>query len=173
MKFYTKKGDEGKTSLYDSQKLISKDDKIFEALGSLDELNSYLGICRSNSKIERVNKHLKNLQEKIFIIQAELSGRTVEPISKAELQELERNVDELGNEVGEIHKFTIYSGNILAAHIDYARALARTAERRAVSIKKKISKKSFAYLNRISSLLFVLARYVNKKEGIKEEHPSY
>jgi ATP:cob(I)alamin adenosyltransferase len=172
MKFYTRKGDTGKSALLDSKKLIPKNDKVFNALGAVDELNSYLGICKAISKEELIHNILKRTQEDLFIIQAEIGG-SKKKITDSELKNLERITDELSDKVGEIHKFVIYGGNISAAHLDYARALARRAERKLIPIKSRLNKPTYAYINRLSSLLFVLARYANMSAHIREENPSY
>lgn len=173
MKFYNRKGDTGKSAILGSKKLIPKSDKIFEALGMLDELNSYLGICKTLAKDELINGILNKIQENLFIIQAEFGSNKSKHLSEKELKDLERITDELGEQIGEIHKFVISGGNVLAAHLDYARALARHTERRIIPAKNKISKTSYSYINRLSSLLFVLARYTNKSAHIREENPSY
>lgn len=169
-KFYTGKGDTGKTIF--QGKYIKKTNKCFEALGSLDELNSYIGICRSLAKGNIIDLVLKDVQESLFIIQAEIGSKS-KHLDEEKLKELEANIDSFSKEVGEIKSFVIPCGTFLAAHLDYCRALARRVERRVLASKVKISKTSYAYLNRISSLLFVLARYVNKTSGVAEEHPSY
>jgi len=170
MKFYTGKGDAGKSTLFGSRKVIPKNNKIFEALGALDELNSYLGICKTISKNELVNDIIKKVQENLFTIQAEL-GSGKKNINEKDLKDLERIIEKLGENVSNIHKFVISGGNLLAAHLDYARTLARKAERKVIPIK--LSKTSYAYINRLSSLLFVLSRYINKEAKVIEEHPSY
>jgi ATP:cob(I)alamin adenosyltransferase len=172
MKFYTRKGDIGKSTVLGSKKLLPKNDKIFNALGAIDELNSYLGICKTMAKEELIHNIIEKIQEDLFIIQAEIGG-SKKNITDSELKNLERITDELSNKVGEIHKFVIYGGNTCAAHLDYARALARRAERKIVPIKNKTSKNTYAYINRLSSLLFVLARYANISAHVREENPSY
>jgi len=173
MKFYTRKGDTGKSTLLGSKKPILKNDKIFEALGTLDELNSYLGICKTLAKDELITEILRRIQENLFVIQAEIGSDKSKQLSEKEVKDLERITDELGSKVGEIHKFVISGGNTLAAHLDYARALARCAERRIIPVKNKLGKHGYSYINRLSSLLFVLARYVNVGAHMKEENPSY
>ena len=173
MKFYTGQGDGGQSMLFGSGAKISKTDPRFEALGALDELNSYIGVCKSPAEENKVKNALKDAQENLFIIQAELGGAKNITLGENKMNELEKTIDELGEFVGPITKFTIPGGNPLSARLDYARALARKAERRTASVKEKISPAALAYLNRLSSLLFVLARYVNKKTNTPEDHPRY
>lgn len=172
MRFYTGQGDNGKTALFDSGGRTPKTNLVFEALGALDELNSYLGICKTLANEEKIKDVLKNAQENLFIIQAELGGAKM-ALTENKIKELEKIIDEFGSFVGQITKFTIPGGDSLSVHLDFARALARSVERRAAALKNQISPTALAYLNRLSSLLFVLARYVNKKARVTENHPKY
>lgn len=176
MKFYSGKGDDGASTLCGSTARSPKTDARFEALGVLDELNSYLGICRALVDDSKIDIALKTVQEDLFIIQAELGAAgqsAIAPLSENQLRAVEQTIDILGAEVGEIREFTLAGGAALAAHLDFARTLARRAERRLVILKDILSPMVIPYLNRLSSLLFVLARYVNRKGNIKEDHPSY
>lgn len=174
MKFYTGQGDKGETTLSWPPKKVSKTDARIEALGALDELNSYLGVCKSLAEDEKMKNALREAQENLFIIQAQLGGAD-KKLDEAKIKKLERTIDELGDFVGEIKHFTIAGGEPLSAHLDYARALARRTERRAAALieVELLSQPASAYLNRLSSLLFVLARYANKKAGVVEDHPAY
>jgi len=181
MKYYSGKGDKGTSTLYGSGKRMSKTDKVFGALGTLDELNSYLGICVFWAKEKAVKKTLIDIQEALFILQAEV-GSSGHPISTwmsdvqvikiAKLKELEKTTNKFGDAVGIITKFTLSGGSLLSAHLDYARTLARRAERACLAVGQ-LSDANIAYLNRLSSLLFVLARYANKKAWKKEKNPKY
>ncbi|MDP2668501.1 MAG: cob(I)yrinic acid a,c-diamide adenosyltransferase [bacterium] len=173
MKFYSGKGDKGTTTLFGSGKRIPKTNKIFETLGALDELNSYLGVCVSLARDKKVKKILIEVQENLFILQAELGGAKVKPLGQEKLELLEKTTDNFGDKVGIITKFTLPGGSPLSAYLDYARTLARRAERIYLMVSPSSTNRAAAYLNRLSSLLFVLARYSNKKTGIKENNPSY
>ena len=165
--------------MFGSGKRIKKNNKIFHALGNLDELNSYLGICVSLSQDKKIKNIVKNIQETLFILQAELGGSKNLKLEEKKLKELEKTADKFGGELGVITKFTISGGSVLSAHLDYARALARRAERQICDLEARLpsgsraSKFSLSYMNRLSSLLFVLARYANKKAGAKENNPKY
>jgi len=159
MRFYTGQGDNGQTALFGSGDRIPKTDPRFEALGALDELNSYLGVCKSLADGDNIKSALENAQENLFIIQAELGGAKNMALAEDKTKNLEKTIDEFGGFVGQITKFTIPGGNPLSARLDYARALARKAERRVASVKEKISPASLAY--------------VNKKTGVAEVHPRY
>lgn len=176
MKFYSGKGDGGTSTLFGSGKRIRKNSAVFEVLGSLDELNSYLGICVALAKEKKVLETLENIQETLFIIQAEAGGAKNIKLEDKKLKELESAADKYGDAVGIITKFTLSGGTGLSAHLDYARTLARRAERKLVNLETGFpsgNPVSLAYLNRLSSLLFVLARYAAKKNGKKEKNPKY
>ncbi len=175
MRFYSGKGDSGTTTLFGSGKRISKTNTLFEALGALDELNSYLGICSSLARGKKIKEVLSEVQENLFILQAELGGaKNIKPLGKEKLAKLETDTDRFSAPIGVIIKFTLSGGTLLSAHLDYARTLARKAERAYLaSGTPSGGSTAVAYLNRLSSLLFVLARYANKKSGISENNPKY
>lgn len=172
MKFYTRQGDKGESAILGEKSKIAKTGAIFEALGALDELNSYLGVCRASSKDEKISAAIKGAQENLFIIQAGLGGAKM-LFSENKIKALEQIIDEFSEFVGPITKFTVPGADLASARLDYARAMARLAERRAWAAKEKLSPAALAYLNRLSSLLFVLARYASKKAGWSEDHPKY
>lgn len=175
MKYYTGQGDKGETTLSWPPQKVSKTDARIEALGALDELNSYLGVCKSQAKNEKVKNALHQAQENLFIIQAQLGGAN-KKFEGVKMQELEHAIDNLGNFIGEIKHFTIAGGEPLSAQLDYVRAVCRRAERAVLKMsgtKFLLGNLVPKYLNRLSSLLFVLARYVNKKAGVSEDHPAY
>lgn len=176
MKFYTGQGDKGETTLRGLAQKVSKTDQRIEALGALDELNSYLGVCKSQANDEKVENALHQAQENLFIIQAQLGNlgtSDVHRTSDVQILKLEKTIDEFGEFVGPITKFTIAGGEPLSAQLDYARAICRRAERANLAVKPPLGGSAAKYLNRLSSLLFVLARYANKKAGVFEDHPAY
>ena len=176
---YTKKGDNGLTTLFSCSKKFSKGSARIEALGALDELNSLLGFCKTKAtEIESpfgdsISKHLESVQNDLFVIQAEVAGAK-KKLNKKRINEVEKLINKIAKELvpfSGIKSFTISGGTELSALLDYSRAVARKAERRCVAIKKHLSPQSLKYLNRLSSLLFALARLANK--GIKEKKPKY
>jgi cob(I)alamin adenosyltransferase len=176
--FYTGKGDNGSSEV--GSKKLSKDDLLFHALGTLDELNSWLGVCAAGAKQKNVRDALKDAQQSLFIIQAEIAalGGGYKPksiITAGKTKELEKTIDLINLQVPAVTKFIIPGGSELSARIDYGRALARRAERETTAFakKKKANPELLKYLNRLSSLLFALARLVNYKLKIKEENPRY
>src|SRR3989344_3538536 len=183
--FYTGKGDRGKSEM--GAKKIAKDDPVFEVLGSLDELNSWIGLCYvtcgNNKKLHVTRYTLHCIQEDLFIAQAEIGltamGRKniKYQISNIKTRELEKQIAKIDKIVPQIKKFIIPGGSELSAKLDFARALARRAERDAIKANtlkpNTCSPELLQYLNRLSSLLFALARLVTHRLKKKEENPSY
>jgi len=182
--FYTKKGDDGKTKIFSCDQRISKSSVIAEALGALDEINSFLGICKIKAEKEdfvlpdgtKAFKEIHNIQNNLFIIQAELAGSKMS-MTEEKVEQAEIIIDYIEKKLPEIKSFFISGGNELAVLFDISRTIARRAERRVVEVseegKVKVNDFSKAYLNRLSSLLYALARLSNHKFGITEESPDY
>ncbi len=188
-KFFTKKGDDGK-SFINNKKKIPKDDLFFEFLGSLDELNSHLGIIRSlfasQKKVfkinkEDINKIIFEIQEKIFKAQVEIAmekfgykNEKFKNISLKDIEYMENLILEIDKVLPPLKNFVIPGGVIFSSYLDYARALSRRSERVGVKFLKKKNKKiMLVFLNRLSSLFFALARYINYTLKVKESFPSY
>lgn len=181
---YTKKGDNGTTKTFSCDQRISKSSTIAEALGCLDEINSYLGLCKV--KVEKFkffvleSKNFEDIlhqaQENLFIIQAEVAGSQM-TIKEEKIKEIEKIIDLIEKELPPIKSFFISGGSEMGAMFDVARAITRRAERRVVAVAdegiQKIGGETLAYLNRLSSLLYALARLSNHFSGIKEESPDY
>ena len=185
---YTRKGDKGTTKVLDSKERFSKGSELAEALGSLDELNSYLVLCKvkvvgaqeGGPLLKKQRSHMPDvlleIQQNLFLIQAELAGAK-KKITRAKVIRLETLTDAAERELLPITTFTISGGTEVSALLDVSRTLARRAERRVDSVHdagdRKIGAWTRAYLNRLSSLLFALARLSNYKSGITEESPDY
>jgi cob(I)alamin adenosyltransferase len=183
---YTKKGDQGKTSIFGCDQKLSKSSIIAEALGSLDEANSFLGIVKAklaerNITLfsvgpERAADIIQEMQENLFIAQAEVAGAE-KMVDEEKIKEAEDLINAIEKEIPPINSFIISGVSIESAELDFARTLVRQAERRVVAVSEeglvKISAHTFAYLNRLSSLLFALARLSAYKSGINEQSPSY
>jgi cob(I)alamin adenosyltransferase len=175
---YTRKGDTGTSGLFGTKERFPKNDPVYEALGTLDELNSLLGICRVyathvDGEID-LQAEIRCAQEALFIIQAELAGSD-KHIDATQIEALESIIDGIEGLTGNPHAFVIPGATELSAFLDYARTVARRAERSIIemSVKKRVSDESLAYINRLSSLLYALARYATAKDGIKEASPTY
>ena len=181
---YTRKGDGGTTKTFRCDQRISKSSIIAEALGALDEINSFLGLCKVKSKKEKffvpnkieAGQVIHDIQKNLFIVQAELAGASMS-IDEEKVKEVENIVDRIEKELPPIKTFFISGGTELAVLFDTARTISRSAERRVVGVteegKTPINQFTLAYLNRLSSLLYALARLANYKAGIKEEGPDY
>ena len=178
--FYTGKGDDGNTGLFGTEKRVSKASPIPEALGATDELNSLLGICKVKSSDlslpngKNVSGLIDLVQGQLFIAQAELAG-TDKTIDKKKVEELEIVIKEIEKSLPKIHTFRVSGGTELSALFDYARAVSRRTERRLVAAAelKEIGLGTRGYFNRLSSLLYALARLANAKFGITEQSPTY
>lgn len=177
---YTRKGDNGTSELFGTKERFSKDSPIYDALGTLDELNSLLGICYAISGREglgvpfSVPPLIRTVQQHMFIIQAELAGAE-KCITQNQIDGLEDMIDRFEEKAGNPHSFVIPGATELAGFLDYARAVSRRAERTVISARKirTLSESTYVYLNRLSSLLYALARYVASSAGEKEKFPVY
>lgn len=167
---YTRRGDNGTSGLFGTKNRLTKDDPIFEALGSVDELNSLLGFCRA--KVQAPT--LLGVQEYLFVIQAELAGAP-KVLTERDIQKLEKEIDKIEVKIKTPKNFVIPGTNEASALLDFARAVARRAERRVLTASKvqKISDVTIIYLNRLSSLLYALARLEAQKSQHKEPAPGY
>ena len=185
---YSGSGDVGTTTLYNcNQSKISKSANIIEALGSLDEINAYLGIVKVFSNEEHlkilINKKyisyydiLEKIQQVLFIIQAEVAGSEISA-TKENLREIENIINVISKILPPITSFTISGGSILSANLDYSRVLSRRSERRIVHVQEEgirvLNKYTISYMNRLSSILFAMSRHANYVLSIPEDHPNY
>lgn len=165
MKWYTGRGDSGRTSL-PSMGEIWKDEQIVDAIGDLDELNSLLGIV--GSIYPRLKNELADIQADIFSISSEIAGFNMS-FNDSFVTKIEKLIDNYGSTLPPITKFIFPGGHEASAFLHFARAVCRRAERKVVSLYKNGKAKDLhvRYLNRLSSLLFVLAVWVNYIEGVE------
>ena len=182
---YTRKGDGGTTKTFGCDQRVSKSSSIAEALGSLDEINSFLGLLKvksgnmsldlSSGKV-LFSVNIDRIQQDLFIVQAELAGAN-KRISPEKVVWLEEIIDSIEKMLPPIKTFFVSGGTELASLSDIARTICRRAERRVVGVTEEgkitISKETLAYLNRLSSVLYAFARIFNHMGGIKEEAPKY
>jgi len=180
---YTRKGDKGTTKTFGCDQRISKSSAIAEALGTLDEINSFLGLAKVKAhsvllqfNSAKIGDMIHEVQKNLFIIQAEVAGAD-KTIIEQKIKDLESIIDLIERELPPIKSFLISGGTELTAVFDFSRTLARRAERRVVQVFEegivKVGSNTLAYLNRLSSLLYALARYSNWKSGIIEDKPDY
>ncbi len=187
---YTRKGDDGTSGLFGSKERLPKDCPLFEALGTVDELNSLLGVCfaKANEKnYTNIAELLRSVQQDLFIVQAELAGAD-KKLDQPHVEKLEAAIAELEQKFDNPQSFVIAGGSELSALLDYARAVSRRAEREAiamrstndasdtagtVTIQKPLSAETRQYLNRLSSFLYALARFANTLASSAEQKPTY
>lgn len=180
MALFTGKGDQGTTTAFGcNQQRISKSSELPEALGALDELNAFVGFVKMRGAGEpRIAKPLREIQETLFIIQAEVAGAD-KKVGEGAVKNIEKLVNDIEKEIPPIKGFSIAGGTELSALLDVARTLARRAERRVIAVKESASRRTalspetMSYMNRLSSLLFALARLANHQAGVAEENPHY
>ena len=183
MSLFTGKGDDGTTKTYGCDQRVSKSSTIAEALGSLDEINSFLGLCKTASEKrgfvianKRFEAIVHSLQQTLFMAQAQVAGYPMD-VPEEKAKELEVIIVACEKEMPPIKTFFISGGTELAAKFDVARTIARRAERRVVAVseegKVQVQATTLAFLNRLSSILYALARLSNHKSGITEESPNY
>ncbi|MDP3990609.1 MAG: cob(I)yrinic acid a,c-diamide adenosyltransferase [archaeon] len=179
MSIYTKTGDGGLTMFFGCG-LIPKDDPRIEAFGALDELNSVIGLTLCYIEEEKLRETLTKIQNDLFQVGADLGGslledETVPRISKEHVEELEQTIDVLHEKLGMPTKFVIPGGTKQSAFLHLCRVITRRAERSLVKVSSVISfnPELLKYINRLSDLLYVLARDANKEVNVKEQQPIY
>ncbi len=178
MRYYTGRGDKGETDTMGFGR-ISKGTQMAALLGDIDELNSAIGVSVANTTDEHVSEIMRMLQDKLFKAGADAASseasKSAKRITGADVKWLEEQTDDIGSKVPQLKKFVLPGGSISSAYLHLARSVARRAERSAVSLskKQKLNPNLLSFLNRASSLLFVCALYMNKKEGVEESHPTY
>jgi cob(I)alamin adenosyltransferase len=166
-KIYTRTGDDGTTGLGDGSRL-GKESLRIEAIGSVDALNSYIGrVLAQGGMPEAVRTTLENIQHDLFELGAELCLPGVTKIEDTHLARLERELDGFNAELPGLKEFILPGGSLAAADAHVARTMCRAAERVVVALGKTepVSEGGRKYLNRLSDLLFVLARVLNRAAG--------
>lgn len=182
-KLYTGKGDNGTTKTFSCDQRLSKSSVVAEALGALDEINSFLGLCAIQSRTddfmlgtEKISQIVHEIQDDLFTVQAEVAGAK-KRLSARRVKRLEVISDAAGHSLPHITTFLIAGGTELSTRFDVARTIARRAERRVVGVHEesvqRVGAHTLAYLNRLSSLLYALARLANSQRGVTESAPRY
>ncbi|MFA6519979.1 MAG: cob(I)yrinic acid a,c-diamide adenosyltransferase [Candidatus Paceibacterota bacterium] len=182
---YTRKGDGGTTKTFGCDQRISKSSLVAEALGSLDEANSFLGLARARTdgdffeiEEQKINftDVILEIQQNLFIVQAEVAGSTL-TIEQEKVTKVESIVDGIEKILPPIKTFFISGSTKNGAVLDICRTLVRRAERRVIAAKEegkiKVSDSTLAYLNRLSSLAYALARLASHLQGKDEIKPTY
>jgi ATP:cob(I)alamin adenosyltransferase len=190
---YTRKGDNGTTKTFGCSGRVSKASLVAEALGASDEVNSFLGLLKVKAAEIKNNSSEKNastfsildthfadithwIQEGLFIVQAELAGAQ-QSVTEERVKKVEEYTDAVENILPLITTFFISGGTELAALCDISRTMIRNCERRVIAVcdagEATVSDHTKAFLNRLSSLLYAMARLSNHLSGINEQPPSY
>jgi len=178
-KIYTKTGDKGSTSLIGGVRVLKSNIRI-ESYGTVDELNSYLGMVNDMAANEKISSWLREIQDRLFTIGSELATTPDKEI-KMKLPDLhdtdiiwlEHGIDEMNEILPEMRSFIIPGGNLAASTCHVARCICRKAERICVGMQEQnehVPELIIPYLNRLSDFLFVLARYLGHINGA-EEYP--
>lgn len=176
MKIYTKTGDTGDTSLFDNSR-VSKADARVDAYGEVDELNACLGAARAAGLDADLSAAIVAIQKELFAVGARLADpslRIADRVTKAAVQEsdverLEQTIDRLETELEPLRRFILPGGSSPGALLHLGRTVCRRAERRVVGLgANAVDPIVIVYLNRLSDLLFVMARAVNRRAGIPE-----
>jgi cob(I)alamin adenosyltransferase len=178
VKIYTKTGDAGDTGLFGGGR-VAKDDPRVEAYGDVDELNAFLGVARAVELMPRIDEVLVPLQRDLFAIGALLAtpdrDRMAQQLQKARIDdrriaELEQAIDDAESELEPLRAFVLPGGTPKAAALHVARTVCRRAERHIVRLQHDVEVPGIVviYMNRLSDLLFTLARLANKRAGAGE-----
>jgi len=173
MKIYTKTGDEGKTSLFDNSRVWKSDERIM-SYGAIDELNSSIGVALSLELDDEVKNILIKIQNDLFVVGSDLANpdmsdkkiRTTRDMSVF----LEQKIDLLEPQLEPLTSFILPGGTLLASILHLSRTISRRAETHVVALSKneEINKEAAIYLNRLSDLMFILARVTNNRKKIPD-----
>jgi cob(I)alamin adenosyltransferase len=176
VKIYTRTGDRGETGLFGGGRVLKYEPRI-EAYGAVDETNAIVGVVRALHPSQRVDQILEHIQNELFVVGAELAapspaGARSGRIEATHVARLEEMIDLCESQLEPLKRFILPGGAPTAAHLHHARTVCRRAERRVVALAQleTVSPHLIAYLNRLSDLLFVLARFENARAGTLEVH---
>lgn len=176
MKIYTKTGDRGETGLFGGDRVPKHHERV-ETYGEVDELNSVLGLARTESTGDDVDALLARIQSELFDLGAELATAPdkidrllAPPIADAEITALEHAIDRADEELAPLSSFVLPGGTRAAALLHVGRCVCRRAERRAVALssRESVRPEVVRYLNRLSDLLFTLARLANHRANVED-----
>lgn len=172
MKIYTRTGDTGETSLFGGAR-VRKDDARIEAYGTVDELNSFIGVARASWPSSSLDSQLHAIQSDLFDIGAHLASPGTSRFAgpeTARVSALEQAIDAMESELAPLKTFILPGGSLAAAQFHVARTVCRRAERLVVALRDddEATKASLTYLNRLSDFLFVAARFANHGQGVPD-----
>lgn len=175
MKIYTKQGDKGTTSLANGTRVAKTDNRI-EAIGTIDELNSWVGLLIDELQEDTHRKQLTKIQQDLFYINAIIAQYKSSDNNKIQqrlfdqVSYFEKEIDDMQYHLQPLNHFILYGGHIIISHIHMARSICRRAERRVVAIDiDNILPEVLIYFNRLNDYLFVFARYVAIQLKVEEK----
>jgi cob(I)alamin adenosyltransferase len=177
MKIYTGRGDEGMTDLRTMDR-VAKTDVRIEAYGTVDEANALIGTVHPTG-YDDVDEQLEGIQNHLHVVQADFANPDPDEddpeVREEHVEQLEEWIDAYDDELDPLQQFILPGGGEAGAKLHHARAVTRRAERRSVALAndQPTNETAIAYLNRLSDALFVIARAVNKRDGVREESPTY
>lgn len=168
-RIYTRSGDDGTTGLAGGSRL-TKDHARIDAIGSVDELNSFIGLLRAQTLPEAIDQPLEAVQHRLFDLGGELAMPGTEVIGDPRVIDLEKTLDRFNADLPPLEEFILPGGSEAAARCHVARAVCRRVERDLLRLSRlePVNSASSRYLNRLSDLLFVLARVLARRDGGKE-----
>jgi cob(I)alamin adenosyltransferase len=175
VKLYTRSGDGGETSLFDGTRVKKSDERV-DAYGEVDELNAWLGLARAWDVNGPFDAALSQIQRDVFALGAQLADPadklarrvTKAVLTDADVARLEGLIDQLDAGLPPLRRFILAGGTPAASGLHVARTVCRRAERRMVALEPPVEPVLLRYVNRLSDLLFILARAVNHRAGISE-----
>ena len=173
MKIYTKTGDDGNTGLQGDFR-ISKSHPRIIVYGTVDEANAAIGVVLTNTLDEDVSQLLNQIQNDLFLLGSDLSNQNLNDLKNRVtlemIEKLEESIDIFESELPPITNFILPGGNVAASQIHQVRTIVRRAETLVVKLsdKDEINSNSIKYLNRLSDLMFVMGRLINKRNGVED-----
>jgi cob(I)alamin adenosyltransferase len=175
VKIYTRTGDGGDTSLFGGKRVRKHDPRV-DAYGEIDEVNAWLGFVRASRPDADIDDPLVHIQRDLFALGAQLADPTdgvaaraaKAALGAADVERLERLIDRFEEQLPPLRKFILAGGTPAGAALHVARTVCRRAERRITALEPPVDSSLLRYVNRLSDLLFVLARVVNHRGGVPE-----
>jgi len=175
VKIYTRTGDDGTTGVLGGERLAKSDPRI-ESIGSVDELNAALGVARAADAAGWLAVEMAAIQRQLFTLGSELAATDpaardkLARIADADVADTEARIDRLEKDLPQLKNFVLPAGCPLAAQLHVARTVCRRAERRVVALRRQadVEPRLVRYLNRLADLLFVMARWCNRRAGVAD-----
>jgi len=178
MKIYSKKGDKGNTSLFDG-KVVKKHNSRVDAYGTIDELNSFIGLLKDYVEEKKIKNLLNQIQIKLFSIGSSLSSVNNDAklsdkvnLEKKDIESIESEIDKFNENLPKLNNFIIPGGHKVSSYSHICRSICRRAERKISEINddSKIDPLILSYINRLSDLFFILSRYLSFKHNADESY---